>query len=150
MRFTCRAGRFYDARGTMNKTHLTYLLMIAIFAGGLWGILRLGSGLRAARNVSGEWQLLWTDAARGEGLPDRMTIDQSGRYLTATMKGPVVPVRLSGRISGGAQSAAKLSLSDSKSSWKLAARLDENQLLTGSLETPSPHPLRARRVPSQP
>src|SRR5579859_3596494 len=65
------------ARG-MNKTHLTYLLMIAIFAGGLWGILRLGSGLRAARNVAGEWEIVWSDATGGEALPDRMTVDQSG------------------------------------------------------------------------
>lgn len=127
----------------MNKTHWTYLLMLPVFAGGLWVVLRLGSGLRAARNVAGEWQIQWNDAAPGEALPDRMTIDQSGRYLTATLRAPAAAVRLSGRIDSN---SSALSLRDPKASWTLAANLHEDQTLTGTLDTPAAHPLRARRV----
>ena len=133
----------------MNKTHLTYLLMVAIFAGGLWGILRLGSGLHAARNVAGEWEIDWTPASPDEALPDRMIIDQSGRYLTVTMKGPAAPVRLNGRITSDGH-VSKLSVHDHNSSWKLAAWLDDKQLLTGSLQTPAPHSLQARRAATHP
>lgn len=133
----------------MNKTHLTYLLMVAIFAGGLWGILRLGAGLHAARNVAGEWDIVWTHPTPNQALPDRMTVDQSGRYLTATMKGPAAPVLLRGRITSDGQ-VSRISLHDAGSSWKLAARLDDKQLLTGSLQTPAPHALQARRAATHP
>ena len=127
----------------MNKTYWTYLLMLAIFAGGLWAILRLGSGLRAAPNVAGEWQIRWTDAGAGEALPERIIIDQSGRYLTATINRPTAPVRLSGRIDSESSAVA---LRDSRRSWNLSARLDDNQILTGTLDTPARHPLQAWRV----
>ena len=129
----------------MNKTHFTYFLMIAIFAGGLWGILRVGSGLRAAPSVSGQWQFRWTDASPGDALPQRMSIDQSGRYLSAAMQGPAGPIRLNGRLASDRHSTARISLADPKSSWKLSARLDEGQL-NGSLHTPSPHAMQARRL----
>ena len=131
----------------MNKTHLTYVLMVATFAGGLWAILRLGSVLHAASNVAGEWQLRWTDSQPGDNLPDRMTVDQSGRYLVATLKSSGAPVRMDGRILSSRGDQPRFSLRNS--TWKLQARLDENQL-SGSLDTPAPHALQARRMAPQP
>jgi hypothetical protein len=60
----------------MNRTTLGYFLMAVFSAGILWGILRIGSGLKAPPDWSGEWETVSAD-----GTPRRVTIQQSGVYF---------------------------------------------------------------------
>ena len=83
----------------MSRTHVTYLAMLAVFGAGLWGILRAGAALPAARDIAGDWQIAWRKAQLGGSLPDRMWIDQSGRYVVATLRRDGQPVaRLAGQL----------------------------------------------------
>jgi hypothetical protein len=62
----------------MRKTQLVYVVTMLIFAVGMWAILRVGSGLHAARNVAGDWQLNVAPAA--SKVPDRLTIHQQAGF----------------------------------------------------------------------
>jgi hypothetical protein len=66
----------------MNRTRLTYVVMVLVFSLGLWVILRAGSGLRAAPDVAGEWLVTWE--GRGEA-PGPMTVTQSGTFISAVL-----------------------------------------------------------------
>ena len=67
----------------MRKTQLVYVVTMLIFAVGMWAIMRIGSGLHAARNVAGDWQL--NGPAGDSKLPERLTIRQSGRFLSGSL-----------------------------------------------------------------
>lgn len=73
----------------MNRTTLGYFLM-AVFAGGiLWGILRVGSRLKAPPDLSGKWQVI--DATP----PREVEIQQSGVYFHIRVDaGPTKPYKL--------------------------------------------------------
>lgn len=83
----------------MRKTYLVYVVTMLIFAVGMWAILRVGSGLHAARNVTGDWQLNVTPAS--SKLPERLTIQQSGRFLS----GSLGKIRLRGELGQGSNIA---------------------------------------------
>jgi len=72
--------------------------MILVFSLGLWGILRVGSRLHAARDVAGEWDV--KGASAGAALPQRMTLIQSGRFLNATLHDSNHNIKLRGTLDG--------------------------------------------------
>src|SRR3954468_6431178 len=56
-----------------------YMIMLLVFACGMWAVLVLGSTLLAQPDVAGEWEL--APEGRGTQEPIRATIKQSGRYV---------------------------------------------------------------------
>ena len=116
----------------MNRTYITYVLMILIFGAGLWAILRVGNRLRPARNISGEWRVQWS----GEhgALPDRMTVAQSGKFITAVFLEPERGrgVRMKGQLD---ISPARLSLRGANPDVSMTATLDDaGQVMAGRIE----------------
>jgi hypothetical protein len=80
----------------MRKTQVTYLVMMLIFAAGLWAILRIGTHLRAARNLAGEWQV--AESSSELTPPGRLSLHQSGKFLTGTLRSRGKEIRLSGEL----------------------------------------------------
>jgi len=139
----------------MSKTHATYIAMVAVFGLGLWGILRVGATLQAAKYVAGDWRVRWSNGSASQHLPDRLTIEQSGRYLTVTLRRPesMGPIRLRGelRTSNVGQGRSDLTLASSDGRWNMTATLDEtNQLLSGHLAAPQSYDWQARRILAPP
>ena len=98
----------------MRKTQLVYVVTMLIFAVGMWMIMRIGSGLHAAKNVTGDWQL--SGSAGTSKLPGRLTIRQSGRFLS----GSLAEIQLRGELEGG----TKLALAASRPQLTLTATLN--------------------------
>lgn len=94
----------------MRKSQLTYVVMVLVFSLGLWGILRLGSRLRAAPDIAGEWTLSWDGT--GAALPQRMTVNQSGKFVNVllTRADPQNPVKLRGTLQQTASPQTELAL----------------------------------------
>lgn len=65
----------------MSRTTLVYILMLAAGAGGLWLILRAGSGLAAPTDLSGAWAVGGDDPSSPRDLGDTLFIEQSGRHF---------------------------------------------------------------------
>jgi hypothetical protein len=112
----------------MRKSQMTYLVTMLAFAAGLWGIMRVGSRLHAARNVAGEWEIKTTDGAT---LPNHLTVRQSGRFLTGTLAGSAGHIPIHGQlvraseirlIASNPQVSMTATISDSGE--KLAGRFD--------------------------
>src|SRR3954467_14355878 len=93
----------------MSKTKFTYVVMVLVFALGLWGILRAGSHLRPAPDVAGEWAVTWERS--NTKLPARMTLNQSGPFINATLGGDGVSgIKLGGALKRTGTSRADLAL----------------------------------------
>ena len=103
----------------MRKTQVVYLVTMLTFVAGMWAVLRIGSGLRAARNVAGEWQL--NTASQVTKLPDRLTIHQSGRFLTGVLGGPSTDIPMRGEL----PERSKIMLAASHPQLSLTATLNE-------------------------
>ncbi|HSZ58040.1 MAG TPA: hypothetical protein VK797_20420 [Tepidisphaeraceae bacterium] len=103
----------------MRKTQVIYLVTMLMFAAGMWAVLRIGSELRAARNVAGEWQL--NTASQATNLPERLTIQQSGRFLTGVLGDPSAPISMRGELPQG----STILLAASHPQLSLTATLNE-------------------------
>lgn len=135
----------------MSKTHGSYLVMIGVFGLGLWGILHFGGTLRAAVYVAGDWRVKWNAPAANPPLPDRLTIEQSGRYLYATLRRPDSSgaVRLRGELRAfpDRNDISEIRLTSSDDRWRLTATLHENdQRITGHLSGAPRCDWEARRI----
>ncbi len=65
----------------MNRTTGGYILMILLCGSALWGILHVGSTLKAPPDLSGQWAVVET------GKPDRQAvIQQSGVFVVLTVE----------------------------------------------------------------
>jgi hypothetical protein len=80
----------------MRKSQITYVVTMLVFAGGLWAILRIGSHLRAARNIAGEWQIALQSVRATPA--NRLSIHQSGRFLTGRLRYGGKEFQLSGDL----------------------------------------------------
>lgn len=133
----------------MHSTRLTYLAMVLVFGTALWGILRIGSRLHAARNVSGDWNVRWNAAPPDSNLPARMSVAQSGRFLTVTLwqSDRKTSVKLHGQLtSSPREPQTRLVLHGSSASWEMSGSLDDRgQLLSGHLDSPVSCDWQARR-----
>lgn len=128
----------------MNKTYITYVVMLLAFGAGLWAILRVGNRLRPARNIGGEWQVKWD--ATPAPLPERMTLAQSGRFVTATFHAPEQSrsFRLHGELGDGSRT---LALQGTRPPVSLNAVLDDaGDRLTGTSAGEATAPWHATRV----
>jgi|SRR6476469_5590850 hypothetical protein len=56
-----------------------YVIMMLIFATGMWAVLVFGSTLRPPPDLAGEWELLPESDPRAETL--KATLEQSGRFV---------------------------------------------------------------------
>jgi hypothetical protein len=90
----------------ISRATFTYVVMVAVFVGGLWVILSFGSTLRPPMDLAGKWEIT---SANGT---EEMNIEQSGRFLN------VVTPRWTGDLKVDSQStdSAKVSLSGSGAS----------------------------------
>jgi hypothetical protein len=133
----------------MNKTRITYVVMILVFSLGLWGILRAGSRLRAAPDVAGEWAVTWE--GREEKSPERLTVTQSGKFINAKLdrsdrRGGV---KLRGTLERGA-SEVDVVLKGVNDPTAMTAVFDQSrQTLVGSAGDGSTGGWRASRVPQE-
>jgi hypothetical protein len=119
----------------MSKTKFTYVVMILVFALGLWAILRAGSHLRAVPDVAGEWAVTWFDSRTN--APARMTVNQSGRFVNATLTradhGEAVKLR--GTLERSGTSRADLTLKAVNEPLAMTATYDQSsRMLTGTTE----------------
>ena len=131
----------------MRNTKVTYVVMILLFAAGLWGILRLGSHLRAAPDVAGQWSVSWDRA--GARLPRRMTVNQSGKFLTVVLENPdrQNAVNLRGTLQRTDASRANVSLNAVNDPLVLNAVYDPaSRTFTGTSEASGSW--RAERLPT--
>jgi hypothetical protein len=128
----------------MRRTHVSYLVMLSVFGTGLWGILRAGAGLKAADSITGEWQLAWESASSGISPPDRITFEQYGRYLIASLRRGEQPVaRLKGELR-----AESLELKSGDGRWTLTGTLDPAcREIRGTANAPTPSTWVARPTP---
>ena len=64
----------------INRTTGGYILMLLLCGGALWGVLHLGSSLKAPPDLSGQWAVVEA------GKPDRpAVIQQSGVFVVLTV-----------------------------------------------------------------
>ena len=77
----------------MSRSSIVYIVMVAVFAAGMWVILGFGSrALRAPEDLAGEWEL---HPADGDGAAAKsMHVEQSGRFLKITFAGERKPVTM--------------------------------------------------------
>src|SRR4051812_27085066 len=70
----------------MSRSTVVYIVMVAVFAAGLWVILGFGNrALRAPEDLAGDWEVRPPD---GQGAPATpMRVEQSGRFLKITFGG---------------------------------------------------------------
>ncbi|HXE52997.1 MAG TPA: hypothetical protein VN541_08285 [Tepidisphaeraceae bacterium] len=135
----------------MAKTRITYLAMLLIFAAGLWGILRIGSHLHGPPDVAGEWQIRWTSPPAGADMPDRLSISQSGQFLSVTLdtrarKQPAV--QLQGTLTTKSDRAPQIALGNSPQQWSMSGELDAvRQTFSGHLDSPIRCDWQARKTP---
>ena len=135
----------------MSKTKGSYIVMIGIFGLGLWGILHFGATLRAAAYVAGDWQVRWNAPSARPPLPDRLTIEQSGRYLNAMLRrlDSSAAVRLRGELHASPDRAgiSEIRLASSDERWQMTATFQEDdQRMSGRLKSGQPGNWEARRI----
>ncbi|MBC8109011.1 MAG: hypothetical protein H7Z14_20665 [Anaerolineae bacterium] len=68
------------------------MIMLLVFAGGMWAVLVFGSTLQAQPDLAGEWEL--APEGRGKQEPIRATIEQSGRYVRMMIAGKKLDLRI--------------------------------------------------------
>ena len=88
----------------MFRAYAIYAIVFIMLIGGLWLILLYGAALAAPQDVSGVWDIEWRDDAPGERpdvgpeaevTPDRMLIEQSGRFCTISFEpGPRLSMKM--------------------------------------------------------
>jgi hypothetical protein len=67
-----------------RRSTLVYIIMLSVFAGGMWLILSYGSShLAAPIDLAGEWELSPLPGTAGD--VQRLHIDQSGKFVTITL-----------------------------------------------------------------
>ena len=127
----------------LSQTHVTYLGMLAVFGAGLWGILRAGAALPAARDIAGEWRMTWRQAQHAADLPDRMSVDQSGRYVVITVrKDSRAVARMQGQLR-----AQQLAVRATDQSWDINGTLEPAATVVhGTLGTPTRFAFDAVRI----
>ncbi|MBC8107666.1 MAG: hypothetical protein H7Z14_13830, partial [Anaerolineae bacterium] len=69
-----------------------YMIMLLVFAGGMWAVLVFGSTLQAQPDLAGDWELALE--GRGKQEPLRATIEQSGRYVRMMIAGKKLDLRI--------------------------------------------------------
>src|SRR5262245_40815960 len=63
-----------------RRSTAVYIIMLAVFAGGMWMILSFGSShLRAPIDLAGEWDLAPLPGTAGE--VQRLRVEQSGKFF---------------------------------------------------------------------
>ena len=88
----------------MFRAYAIYGIVFLLLIGGLWLILLYGSALSAPQDVSGAWHVEWRTRPPGARAdvgpeapvePDRMLIEQSGRFCTITFQpGPKLSMKM--------------------------------------------------------
>lgn len=71
----------------MNRATFIYIVMLAAGVGGLWLIIRLGSGLAAPTDLSGVWGVGGEDPAIPQVLGQTVHVEQSGRFFRLNFEG---------------------------------------------------------------
>jgi hypothetical protein len=78
----------------MTNATAVYVIMMLVFATGMWAVLVFGSTLRAPPDLAGEWELLPEGDPHAPTL--RATIEQSGRFVRFRVHdGPMLDLRMS-------------------------------------------------------
>lgn len=88
----CAAGRLLSSIRDMSRATIVYVVTAVGLIVGLWAILGYGSTLRAAPDLSGEWQVSWSTP--GAGLPERMVVEQSGLFVTVRIDDQAISGKL--------------------------------------------------------
>lgn len=69
-----------------------YMIMLLVFAVGMWAVLVFGSTLQPQPDIAGEWEL--SPEGRGNQQPIRATVQQSGRYVRMMLAGKKLDLRI--------------------------------------------------------
>src|SRR3954470_2089619 len=78
---------------TVTNATAVYVIMMLVFATGMWAVLVFGSTLRARPDLAGEWELLPEGDPRAPTL--RATLEQSGRFVRLRIRnGPTLQRRM--------------------------------------------------------
>jgi hypothetical protein len=80
----------------MKSAQISYVVMLAVFAAGLWLILRVGSRLEAPKDIAGQWTLTWSNPQ--SDLPKQIAFRQSGRFITAELQANGKRIPLHGEL----------------------------------------------------
>lgn len=81
----------------VSRATSVYIIMLVVFAAGLWTILSFGSILlRAPTDLSGKWELRDPSGQAGAGPAHTMTIEQSGLYVRMTIDRTAYSLKLAG------------------------------------------------------
>src|SRR5436190_22566204 len=79
----------------MNRSTIVYVLMIGVFAAGLWLILGPGASLLSPppQDLSGDWELAPLPGTAGD--VQTLRVEQSGKFFNLTFaKGPSLRMKL--------------------------------------------------------
>ena len=128
-----------------SRATLVYVIMLVACVGGLWGILRVGSGLRAPPDLSGTWEIAPADAAVpvAADFGRTMTVDQSGRYLQVRFAGGLAADLRFDEPSADASQTEVVRLTGPH--WRMTARRQEAGALAVRLDGPQSAEFLARR-----
>src|SRR5205814_3993715 len=84
----------------VNRSTIVYILMIGVFALGLWGILAAGSHLTAREDLSGDWSL--TPLPGTSGDMQSLRVLQSGRFVKLIFSnGPGMQMKMIDDVDAG-------------------------------------------------
>ena len=94
----------------MNRSSYVYILALAIFAAGMWLIIRLGSShLHAREDLAGDWELTPTPTTDGGGTI-RMKVEQSGRFFRISLpNSPPMQMKMANEEQSGERKLITLS-----------------------------------------
>src|SRR3954470_22489961 len=78
---------------TVTNATAVYVIMMLVFATGMWAVLVFGSTMRARPDLAGEWELLPEGDPRA--ATQRATLEQSGRFVRLRFRdGPTLQLRM--------------------------------------------------------
>lgn len=140
----------------MKKQTIVYALVLVLSSLGLWGVLRVGSRLQAAADLTGQWTFesgpLGPEADGPERLGKGFTIDQSGKFLRVRFdNGRQIDLRAN-QLPTGNLGDTLVPVELAGSAWKMSGTVrSENGKLIGSFTLRGPERARfvAYRLPQE-
>src|SRR5688500_8882350 len=132
----------------MSRATLVYILMLVAGAGGLWLILRAGSGLAATTDLSGVWVVGGEDPNSARDLGHTVFVEQSGRHFRLNFeRGLQVDMKVVAETRPDAATGGELEMRMAGGPWTMTAfGVDANGPLIFRLDGPEPHTFTVSRA----
>lgn len=65
----------------MSRPTLVYIIMLAVCAGGVYAIMRVGANLHATPDLTGTWEVADAAKAAADAAGPTLSVEQSGRFV---------------------------------------------------------------------